>query len=66
MKKWKARRLCRKSRRDSILSIIAENAVKLFKGELRSRSFYRYILPSIQNALKVHKAMRHNWKARRK
>ncbi len=66
MKKWKARKIYRESRRGSILSKIAKNAVKLFKGELRSRSFYWYVLPSIQNALKVHKAMKHNWKARRK
>ena len=37
-------------------------AIKFFKGELRSRSFYWYILPSIQNALKVHKAIVHKWR----
>ena len=60
MKKRRARRIYRESKH--ILSKSAKRSIKFFRGELRSRSFYWYILPSIQNALKFHKAMKHRWK----
>lgn len=60
VKKWRARRIYRESKH--ILSKSAKRTIKFFRGQIRSRSFYWYILPSIQNALKVHKAMKHRWK----
>lgn len=60
MNKRRARRIYRESNR--ILSKTVKIAIKFFKGELRSRSFYWYILPSIQNALKVHKEIVHKWR----
>ena len=59
MNKRRARRIGRKT-----LSKFVRRSIKLFKGELRARSFYWYILPSIQNALKVHKAIVHKWRKR--
>ena len=59
MKKWKCRKLITKTRR----ILRARRALVLFfRNEINSLSYYFYIIPEIQNALKFHKEMNRSWK----
>lgn len=63
MKKWKCRKLIAKTRR----ILRARREIVLFlRNEINSLSYYFYILPEIQNALKFHKGINHSWKNKEK